>query len=435
MRIAIWHNLPSGGASRALHQHIKGLAERGHYIEVWTSSLADSRFLDVDQYVAKTHILPLSIATRVRIDYLDDVRSLGYLNSTRIKRMLAFCHQCAQEIEAGNFDILFANSCHYFNMPFIGRFVKKIPRLLYLQEPNRSLYEAYPRQMWSAPTPLNGHWLSWSYYKNLWQDATRVHRARVLVREELFNYHSYNKVLVNSFYSNESLLRAYGEGGEVCYLGIDRGLFSFLDLPRERFVMGLGSFHPPKQPDLAIRALAQIEKSERPRLVWVGNIGNKDYMANLVALSNELDVVFEPRQYVPHEELLHLLNTASCLLYTSALEPFGFAPLEANACGLPVVAVSEGGVRETVIDGYNGVVTGRQPAEIACAVRHILTDPTFFEKLSVNGRNLIDKRWRIEHAVDRIEQALMATIGADNHSVTALLSVEKGPDTQKNPAL
>ena len=41
--------------------------------------------------------------------------------------------------------------------------------------------------------------------------------------------------------------------------------------------------------------------------------------------------------------------------YASFLEPLGLAPLEAMSFGLPVVAIKEGGLRETVIDGYNGL--------------------------------------------------------------------------------
>ena len=410
MNIAIWHNLPSGGASRALHQHIKGLAERGHSIEIWTSSLADSHFLDVDRYVSRTHILPLSIATRLRTEYLDDVRSLLFLNSTRINRMMDFCQACAQEIEQGNFDVLFANSCHYFNMPYIGRFITRIPKLLYLQEPNRSLYEAYPSLVWQGLPPLSENYLNWPYYKQYVFNQLSVNRARVLVREESRNYATYDKVLVNSFFSNESLLRAYGSPGNVCYLGVDHNLFTWLDRPREPFVLGLGSFHPPKQPDLAIRAIAQIPESIRPKLVWIGNIANKDYMNELLALSAQLQVNFEPRQYIPHEELVVLLNTASCLIYPSALEPFGFAPLEANACGLPVVAVAEGGVRETVIDGYNGLLTSREPKHIAQTISRVLTDSALAKQLSSNGRQIVLEQWGVKQAVDRIENYLFTVV-------------------------
>jgi hypothetical protein len=37
MRIAVWHNLHSGGASRALQYHIQGLVAKGHEVEVWAN--------------------------------------------------------------------------------------------------------------------------------------------------------------------------------------------------------------------------------------------------------------------------------------------------------------------------------------------------------------------------------------------------------------
>ncbi|HEY7768805.1 MAG TPA: hypothetical protein VIB55_11630, partial [Longimicrobium sp.] len=38
MRIAVWHNLSTGGGKRALHTHVRGLVERGHELRVWTVS-------------------------------------------------------------------------------------------------------------------------------------------------------------------------------------------------------------------------------------------------------------------------------------------------------------------------------------------------------------------------------------------------------------
>lgn len=409
MKIAVWHNLPSGGGSRALHQHIRGLAERGHEIEVWTTSVADTRFLDVDQYVTRTHQLPLSLSVRIRYEYLDNLRALVFLPDTRIRRMLQFCEETARQIQAGGFDVLFANSDHYFMMPYIGRFLPDMPKVLYLGEPARGLYEASPRLIWEgleAPTK----WLSRAYWANYWDNQFKTFRARVRIREEIANYHTYDTVLVNSNYSNESLLRAYGGPGQVCYLGIDSELFPWLNLPREPFVMGLGSFYPPKRPHLAIEAIAAMPALIRPRLVWVGNIGSPAYMKQLTEQARQANVVFEPRQYVPHSELIRLLNTASALLYTSALEPFGLAPLEANACGLPVVAVAEGGVRETIINGYNGLTTTQRPADIANALARLLTTPDLFQTLSVNGRQGVRADWTVARAVDRVELALQKTI-------------------------
>ncbi|GAB3717201.1 hypothetical protein GCM10027592_59140 [Spirosoma flavus] len=78
----------------------------------------------------------------------------------------------------------------------------------------------------------------------------------------------------------------------MTYIGIDQTMFPWFDQPRQPFVMGLGSFNPPKQPDLAIRAIARIPEVLRPPLFWVGNIARKGYQEALHALSKELVVVF-----------------------------------------------------------------------------------------------------------------------------------------------
>ena len=405
MNIAVWHNLPSGGASRALNQHIKGLAERGHQLTVYTASMADSAYLDVDRYVTATHVVPLNMTLRFRHQYRDQLRSIAYLPDTQIERMLVACQQLADMINAGGHDLLFANSCQQFMMPYIGRFVSG-PKVLYLGEPNRSLYEAFPKQRWAALPPAAGRWRNKTYRKAFWHDLFEQRQARVRVREELANYASYDTVLVNSYFSNESVVRAYGQGATVCYLGIDPAVFPHLNVPRKPFVMGLGAFFPHKRPDTAIQTLAQLPAQRRPPLVWVGNMGNQQYVAEMNQLATDLGVDFQPRERVTQAELVELLNTASCLLYTSELEPFGYAPLEANACGLPTVAIAEGGIRETVIDGQNGLLAPRDPAQLAAAVDRLLTDPTLFHRLSEQGKAWVADHWTIDQAVDRVETAL-----------------------------
>lgn len=415
MNIAVWHNLPSGGASRALHQHIRGLAERGHQLTVYTTSMADSDFLDVEAYAGAPKIVPLDMTLRIRHRYRDQVRSLALLPDMQMERMLEACRQSAAQIQAGGHDILFANSCQQFMMPYIGRFVN-LPKLLYLQEPNRTLYEAFPTQRWAALPPAAGRWREASYRKAFWHDIFEQRQARVRVREELVNYNAYDQLLVNSYFSNESVVRAYGSGADVCYLGIDAGVFPYLNLPRKPFVMGLGAFFPHKRPDTAIRTLAQLPAGQRPPLVWVGNMGNQEYVADMRRLATELGVDFQTRERVTQTELVELLNTATCLLYTSGLEPFGYAPLEANACGLPVVAVAEGGIRETVIHETNGLLAPRDPVQLATAINRLLTEPELHRRFSEQGRTWVAAQWGIESAVDRLENALKKVAAAPkNH--------------------
>jgi glycosyltransferase involved in cell wall biosynthesis len=97
-------------------------------------------------------------------------------------------------------------------------------------------------------------------------------------------------------------------------------------------------------------------------------------------------------------------------LYTSELEPFGFAPLEANACGLPVVAVAEGGIRETVIDERNGLLAPRDPAQLAAAVNRLMADTELQRRLSEQGRTWVAENWSTKLAIDRLESALAKAV-------------------------
>ena len=58
MKIAVWHNLPSGGGKRALYDHVSGLVARGHEVEVWAPPTAHREYLPLGRIV-REHIVPL----------------------------------------------------------------------------------------------------------------------------------------------------------------------------------------------------------------------------------------------------------------------------------------------------------------------------------------------------------------------------------------
>ena len=169
------------------------------------------------------------------------------------------------------------------------------------------------------------------------------------------------KAGVNSYFSRESVSRAFGMVARICYLGIDTSLFQNLNLERQRFVVSVGSFTYNKRVDLAVEALALLPQP-RPPLVWISNSRDADYQNEVERLAESLGVDLRVRLAVSDADLVTTLNQAALFIYTSRLEPFGLAVLEANACGLPVVAVAEGGVRETVKDGFNGFLVEPDPA-------------------------------------------------------------------------
>ena len=168
------------------------------------------------------------------------------------------------------------------------------------------------------------------------QTGARFATHRVQVREEIANARDINQILCNSYFSRESILRAYGVDARVCYLGINTKFFKPRGAPRGH-VIGLGSFTREKGLELCVRAIARISP-RRPPLVWVGNHVDPAYLGEVKKLAAELDVAFEPRVLVADDELLDLLSSANAMIYAPRLEPFGLATarsgrMRSSGCG------------------------------------------------------------------------------------------------------
>jgi len=171
MRIAVWHNLLSGGAKRALYDQVRELVRRGHYVEAWCPSTADLSYLPLRELIPE-HVIPFewqprahaNRTTRFGAEYTEPIARLDALNR--------LWQQCAEEINRGEFDLLFANTCWMIRVAAVGRYVR-FPKILYLQEPYRPFYEATPRLPWLAlePTP---RWYTPRPLKNFLRDLLRV---------------------------------------------------------------------------------------------------------------------------------------------------------------------------------------------------------------------------------------------------------------------
>jgi len=419
MRIAVWHNIPSGGAKRALYYHVRGLVERGHSVEAWCPSTSDRNYLPLSELITE-HVLPIDIGQKGKSA---GRISLLRLYSDQLRQATALdehCRRCADEINRRDFDILFANSSIINAVSSIGRYVKT-KKVLYLQDPNRWLYEAIggdglpwvaiPRmgQVWRRP-----HYLLWFVF-----NLMSVQRMRVLARDERLNASAFDLILVNSYFSRETLLRVYGLDSTVCYLGVDTRLFVNHQYPRENFVVCVGELVPLKNADFIIKAVAQIDVP-RPHLVWVANWianrGSESYYEEMRSLAKSHEVTFEVRRSIDDKELVDILNRASTMVYAPRLEPFGLAPLEANACGLPVVAVAEGGLRETIIDGVNGFLVQHQPQMMADAIQRLIHDKDLAAQLGKNGSRIVQEKWSVNTAVERLERQLTQAATAEASS-------------------
>lgn len=412
MKIAIWHNLPSGGGKRALYYHVQGLVKRGQVVEAWCPPSRNRDYLPLGTIIPE-HVVPLTVHTS-RTDKLLQ-RSKILRNELRshllgeVRALDEHCRRCAEEINQGDFDVLFANSSLIQAVSSIGRHVKTA-KALYLQEPNRRLYEASEQGLlWVAIPAVNKPLMRPRYAAWLMANVIGTQQLRVLAREELLNARAYDTVLVNSMFSRESVLRAYGVDARVCYLGVDTTLFVNRKRPRDESVVSVGELGRHKNARFIIEAIGKLP-NPKPRLVWIGNIAEPDYEAEVRQRARALDVELEIRINVSDNELVEQLNTASVMAYAPRLEPFGFAPLEANACGLPVVAVAEGGVRETIVDGVNGLLVPHEPEAMAAAIERILGDESYADQLGRNGSQIVGQKWSLDSAVDRLEKELTRVV-------------------------
>jgi glycosyltransferase involved in cell wall biosynthesis len=108
------------------------------------------------------------------------------------------------------------------------------------------------------------------------------------------------------------------------------------------------------------------------------------------------------RGRVARDAMPALLRSADAVVCVPWYEPFGIVPLEAMACGVPVVATAVGGQIDSVVHGATGVhVPPRDPAALAAAVRVLLADGERRVALGAEGR----RRVRRLYGFDRIAAA------------------------------
>jgi glycosyltransferase involved in cell wall biosynthesis len=153
----------------------------------------------------------------------------------------------------------------------------------------------------------------------------------------------------------------------------------------------------------AIAALVDVPDAE---LIVAGGGEGPDLVvdpeaARLSELARSLDV--SDRVYlrgrVERSDVPALLRSADVVACAPWYEPFGIVPLEAMACGVPVVVSSVGGLIDTVVDGVTGVhVPPRSPQRLGAALAELAADP---ERRARYGRLGVE-RVRTRYAWSRV---------------------------------
>lgn len=233
----------------------------------------------------------------------------------------------------------------------------------------------------TSPSVVTVHDLSFLLYPQSFRTLNRLYL-------QLFTQLSVRRarrVIAVSESTKGDLVRCYGlspEKVDVVYNGKDD---AFQPLPAdevagfraenklpERFMLFVGTLEPRKNVVRLIEAYAQL-KSNRLPLMLVGGKGwlYNDVFARVEALNLTSEVHFVG--YVPTEDLPWWYNAADLFVYPSLYEGFGLPPLEAMACGTPIVTSTASSLPEVVGDA--GLLTDPTDTEaLTGAMEQVLSD-------------------------------------------------------------
>ncbi len=197
--------------------------------------------------------------------------------------------------------------------------------------------------------------------------------------------------LANSENVRQRILRAYGREATVLYPPVDTDFFTpGPDDSGGGYLLIVSALEPYKRVDLAVRAIGRTGK----RLVVAGTGSQQRALGRMAAPGVEFT------GWVGDERLRELYRGCRAVLFPG-LEDFGIVPVEAQACGKPVVAYGAGGALETVLPGRTVLFFAEQTEESLTAAVAAL-DHLAFDRDAARANSLRFSRIRFEEAVAQV---------------------------------
>lgn len=164
-------------------------------------------------------------------------------------------------------------------------------------------------------------------------------------------------VVVNSKFSKKLVDKTYDINSNVIYPGINIGEFkSSKMISKLNQIISVGAINKLKGYDFIIRAISKIDKIDRPKFIIVGNGADDSYLVELHSLANSLDVEIEIRICISKQDLIKEYLRSKIFVYSPISEPFGIVILEAMASGLPIIASLGGGGYSEILSSKNGIL-------------------------------------------------------------------------------
>jgi glycosyltransferase involved in cell wall biosynthesis len=265
-------------------------------------------------------------------------------------------------------------------------------------------------------TPMRYAWdLQEQYLANGHAKGIRGSLARALLHYmRLWDMRTANSVdvfVVNSSFVARRVWKIYRRQAAIVYPPVDVASFA-IGRVRKPFYLTVSRLVPYKRVDLIVEAFSRLADRQ---LVVIGD-GPDFVRLKSKATSNITMLGFQPFDVI-HEHM----RQARAFIF-AAEEDFGIAPVEAQACGTPVIAFDGGGVTETVAEGDTGMYFTEQTAEsLINAVNRFECSSCWLdpERIRQNAERFSIERFRHEFA-ELVEREYAAFVHPRSRSASEL---------------
>jgi glycosyltransferase involved in cell wall biosynthesis len=359
MKIAFFHELHLGGARRASNEFAK-------YLKVNNQ---------VDLFLIDEKLNQKEKKFYNAINFYQFIPAVWKGNNWKIKfykdtielmKLYKLHKKIAKIIDSKNYDVVFIQGSKFTQAPFILRFLKT-KTVYYCQENLRMVYEAILAVDKKLPTQ-----------KYLYEKLNRRIRKAI----DKTNINHAGKVLTNSDYTKANVYKAYGIKATTYYMGVDSQQFKPAAVKKDNDVLYIGAY-------AFTDGYADLEK--------------------ILAISHKYTnaLLIQERKWIDNDKMLSKLYSKSKIaLALSHNEPFGLIPLEAMACGVPVIAVNEGGYKESILDGKTGFLVPRDANIISEKIKYLLNNDAVLKQMSRQCRENILKNWTWKNNAAKLENFL-----------------------------